>query len=244
MICVSEEATSRAFEAFRLRRGEWVEGLGLQLRMYRAAARAFGEAGGLDDFLVVYTGLRKWKLFRAGRVEDAAAVFAWLNSLDRNLGQRRLSELGSNDWRIVWDAICRMRNVKPNKTGPSLMAISKFLHFWNPRLFVICDQEEVEGFVLGHRWLARELDSMGSVLGAAGANADKEPRLSRYLQLLALASELVKANPHILPEFAWTVHSLVGGAEVPADIETYEATAAEWCLVGLGEMPPGGLTMK
>lgn len=251
MIRISEQAARRAFAECRKRRSDWFgpNGLRLQLRMYRAAARAFGEPGRLDDFLVVYNGLRKWKLFRAGRVEDAKIVYGWLSSLAAELRQYRLSTLTPEGWRSVWQAIGRMRNVKPNKTGPSLMAISKFLHFWNPRLFVICDQGEVAGFVFGHRWLASQLDGVDWVLDAAGVDEDKEPALSQYLRVLAMGSEFVKANPHILPEFARQVHKMVAEAKisgdvVPADIGTFEATAVEWCLVGLAEMPPAGLKLS
>jgi hypothetical protein len=209
--------------------------------MYEAAARAFGAGGRFDDFRVVYDGLRKWKLFRAGRVEAPETVFEWLNAGDGNLRQRRLSALGPDDWGAAWDAIYRMRNVKPNMTGPSLMAISKFLHFWNPRLFVICDQEEVEGFVFGHQWLRTELKGVNVADLADGAVVAPHPRLAQYLKVLAFASEFVRANQHILSGFAQTVRGIAGNAEVPADIETYEATAVEWCLIGLAEMMPSGV---
>jgi len=246
MIRVSEQATRQAFQAFRARREKWLEGLRLQMEMYGAAGRAFRETFRLDDFQVVYKGLRKWQVFRARRVEDAETVFAWLSSCDRNLGQGRLSSLGSGDWVMVRDAVWRMRNVKPNKTGPSIMAISKFLHFWNPRLFVICDQGEIEGFVLGHRWLWRELEKMGWVLEAAGADAKRDKRLCKYLRVLALASEFLKANPGVLSAFAETVRMIneeigIRPERVPANINTYEATAAEWCLIGLAEMAPSGV---
>jgi hypothetical protein len=211
------------------------------MQMYQAAARAFRAGGRLDDFQVVYEGLRKWKLFRAGRVEAAETVFEWLNAGERHLRQRRLSTLEPHDWEAIWDAIYRMRNVKPNMTGPSLMAISKFLHFWNPRLFVICDQEEVERFVFGHQWLRTQLNGVDAGdLVNEGAVAP-HPRLTEYLRVLAFASEFVRANQHILARFAETVRGIIGGADVPADVETYEATAVEWCLIGATEMMPSGV---
>ena len=241
MIRLSEQAIGMAFEAFCSRRRQWVEGLELQMRMYAAAASAFDGDGGLAEFRRVYEGLRKWKLFRAGRVEAVEWVFEKLNSCDMGLRQCRLSGLDGHDWPKVWSAIKCLRGVKPNMTGPSLMAISKFLHFWNPRVFVICDQQEVEQFVFGHRWLEGQLGDTGEVLDAAGVSVRQNPRLCRYLQVLGFASQFVKANPGILPAFVGTVRAIARGAAVPVDIETYEATAAEWCLVGLAEMPPSGV---
>ena len=68
-------------------------------------------------------------------------------------------------------------------------------------------------------------------------------RLSRYLRVLAFASDFVKANGGILAEFARTVRELAGGTTVPGEIETCEATAVEWCLIGLAEMPPEGVEL-
>jgi hypothetical protein len=82
---------------------------------------------------------------------------------------------------------------------------------------------------------------MHVLLRTVSAEADDEPRLSKYLRVLAFASDFVKANGGILPEFARTVQKLAAGLAIPTDIETYEATAAEWCLIGLAEMPPQGV---
>ena len=244
---ISEETARSAYEAFCTRRKDWVAPIGApaeeggQLGMYLAGARAFGGHGGLAEFTKVYNGLRKWKLFRGGQVKPTKWVFEKLACLDPGLRERRLSELDTNDWPRVCEAIWLLREVKDNATGPSVMAISKFLHFWNPRLFVICDQAEVEQFVFGHRWLKAEVDGMDVAHYGGNGEVAQEQRLVEYLRVLALASELVKANMHILMEFDRTVRCLVPGAAIPADIGTYEATAVEWCLVGLAEMPPAGV---
>jgi len=245
MIRLSEETLRRAFEAFRTRWGEWAVGLNSQLAMYAAGQTAFGATGKLKDFEIVYNELRKWRLFRGGRVKPAEWVYGRLNGLDRGLRQRRLSQLNGEDWPKVWRAIEVLQDVKANKGGPSVMAISKFLHFWNPRLFIICDQQEVEQFVFGHRWLAQQLElaETGAIFQAAGVEADDKGGLSRYLRVLAFGSDFVKANGRILPEFARTVRELADGTALPGDIETYEATAAEWCLIGLAEMPPEGVEL-
>jgi len=251
MIRVPEEVARRALVEFCRRRRKWVASIGAeaaeggQLQMYRAAARAFGETGQVDHFKDVYGGLRKWKVGRAGTLLSPDTVLGMLQGLDPSLRKKRLSLLAPTDWPMVWDALCRLKDVKQTKTGePRVMAVSKFLHFWNPRLFVICDQEEVEGFVFGHRWLKAQRDGVDVGRHVGQAAVAQEPALGDYLRVLALASEFVKANPHILLAFAGTVRVIAGDAEVPEDIETYEATAAEWCLVGLAEMPPDGVTLS
>lgn len=242
MIKVSKETAQRAFAEFCTRRGEWVKDLGSQLGMYEVGERAFGETGRLDDFKEVYNGLRGWQVGRGGQLQEPGAIYESLGSLRSDLRRLRLSSLETDHWGPIWEAINGVRNVKTTKGGPSVMAISKFLHFWNPRLFVICDQEEVEHFVFGHRWLSSHLEDMDNVLRETGVETDREPRLSYYIRVLIFASGFVKQNTHILTVFAQTVRDLArDNPAVPDDIQTYEAAAAEWCLIGLAEMPPSGV---
>ena len=244
MIQISEETARLAYETFCTRRRDWVAPInapaegGGQLGMYLAAARAFGGHGGLNEFGKVYKGLRKWKLFRRGQVKPVEWVFERLAGLAAGLRERRLSGLDTDDWARVCEVIWLLREVKDTE-HPSVMAISKFLHFWNPRLFVICDQAEVEGFVFGHHWLKAQLNAVDVDHYVGNAEVGQEAGLLRYVSVLALASEFVTAN-NILPEFGRAVRLLAPGAAIPADIDTYEATAVEWCLVGLAEMPPAG----
>ncbi|MGB2753533.1 MAG: hypothetical protein WBD75_00830 [Phycisphaerae bacterium] len=241
MIRLSEEATEQAFEAFCSGRQKWVHDIGFQLKMYQAATKAFQGDGSLPDFNTVYKGLRKWKVFRAGSVQAPEVIHANLMASDQDMRGKRLSELGPEEWPSVWKVMLRLKDVKQIKRGPSLMAISKFLHFWNPRLFIIFDREAVEQGVFGRKLFLNHLPKAGMVTLQYGIGTGAHPRLGKYLRALVFASEFVKCNPGVLPEFARTVRALGVEGDVPADIETYEATAVEWCLIGLAEMPPSGV---
>jgi hypothetical protein len=74
------------------------------------------------------------------------------------------------------------------------MAISKFLHFWNPRLFIIVDGAEMEQFVFGHRWLRDELDK--TQIPHWRNEGENDERLAEYMRVLAFARGFVTANPN------------------------------------------------
>ena len=244
MICVSKQTVRLAFNAFCKRRVGWVDTIALQLEMYEAASGAFRGNGNLAGFGTVYAGLKKWKVGRAGTLLSPETILDRYRNLSLELRTKRLSSLTPADWPLVWDALRQLKDIKQTKKGePRVMAVSKFLHFWNPRLFVICDQQEVEGFVFGHHWLRAQLESMAVARHVGETVVARESGLGQYLKLMALASEFVRSNPGILPEFARTVRTFARGAAVPPDIETYEATAVEWCLIGLAEMPPEGVSL-
>ena len=244
MVRASKAAVRRALKAYCDRRPKWVRDLRDKLRTYADARRAFRGTGDLASFQKVYTDLRKWKVFRGGRVKPAKWVFQRIAEFGRRLQRRRLSELRSADWPRIWHALQRLREIKPVGGGkPSVTAISKFLHVWNPRLFVICDRQEVEQFVFGHRWLADQLSESDSVLQTASVDAHEDSGLTNYLRMLAFSSAVAKAHPFLATEFARTVRHLLDRGSVPGDIGSYEATAVEWCFVGLAEMPPAGVKL-
>ena len=128
-----------------------------------------------------------------------------------------------------------LKDIKQLKEGPSLVAISKFLHFWNPRLFVIFDSEVVENWVFRHKYLADQLNSEPVKSMLDQLNLNNNSRLTKYFKALVFASDLISNYPHILETFASKVHN---------DIGTYEATAAEWFLLGLVELPPAGIEVS
>ena len=64
------------------------------------------------------------------------------------------------------------------------------------------------------------------------------------LRLIRFGSELIQSNPHIRKAFAKSVKARAKDANIPADIETYEATAVEWCLLGLVELRPPGVIVE
>ena len=61
-----------------------------------------------------------------------------------------------------------------------------------------------------------------------------------YLDLLFWASALLRDNPAIRTAFAGQVREHAGGEELPSGLEDFEASAVEWLLLGLVELPPDG----
>ena len=215
-----------------------------QVGLYDAAEKAFDDPSDSSHFARIYNALRGyWKVFRGTKgCWGLQRTFDELMKLPQTLRGRRLSQLQEDEWRSVWDCIYRLREIKPNKHGPSLTAISKFLHFWNPRLFVIFDSEAMDSWAFAHKWVRAQMPSENDVAHLHGDHLPKEKNLVRYLRVLRFASDLIKGNTHVMPFFVSTVRANAGDIEIPEDIASYEATAVEWCLLGLVELPPAGVT--
>lgn len=232
MFHIPKNAITKVFDEFLKSRD--IQNEDSTLQMYENSIDAFDRIKP-ESFERVYKALHKWRLFRNGKEKISVdTVFETMKGLNNELRNRCLSGLTSNDWPIIRNTVLKMKGVKPLKDGISIMAISKFLHFWNPKLFVICDGKEIEQFVFGHKWLMKQRDSMD-----IGQHTDKtkvDRQVSSYLKLLALASDFIKSNPSICGEFARSISSK--SSKVPGDIETYEARAIEWFLIGLAESPP------
>jgi hypothetical protein len=241
MIRVDERTIQLAFEAFATRQTQWVKDLKGQVEMYRAAQGAFGGSRSLPDFNTIYNGLKKWRLFRAGKVESAEVIHGKLLVLPKRLRELPLSQLCRGDWTDLKAAFEGLKDIKKIKAGVSLMAISKLLHFWNPRLFVIDDREEIEGFVFGHQWLYKQIN--GAAKSLWGKDAE-EPPFGQYANVLAFASQFIKGNDRILSEFDEALRKWLAPTALPEGIRDYEATAVEWCLIGLAELKPDGVRIE
>lgn len=99
----------------------------------------------------------------------------------------------------------------------------------------------MERWVFNHAWLTDQLPEIHNVSAFTGADDFRTSRLVWYLRLLQWASVLIKANPHIKVA---TVSADAGGAHIPNDLETFEALAVEWFLLGLVELPPCGVQLR
>ncbi len=237
MINITEEVIDSAFNCFAERYQNWFADSEAMLNLYNSANGAFVGEGSLEDFRTVYEELRrKWKVFRGSQGHwSLERTYSVLKDLSEDLRNCCLSELDIHKWRDVWNAIENLKDIKQLKEGPSLVAISKFLHFWNPRLFVIFDSEVVENWVFRHKYLADQLNSEPVKSMLDQLNLNNNSRLTKYFKALVFASDLISNYPHIMETFASKVHN---------DIGTYEATAAEWFLLGLVELPPGGIEVS
>jgi len=215
-----------------------------QLRLYSYAEEAFEGKGDAAAFSKVYDHLRAhWQVFRRGSAKwGPDRAFQELVALPREVRSLRLSKMKEHEWGRVWECINRVKDVKRNKEGPSLVAVSKFLHFWNPGLFIIYDHQQVETFVFGHHWLGAEVMKSGTPPVADLPDPDKS-RLAWYLYVLHWASRFLTTNTQVAQTFLATVRIKAANAEAPRNIERYEATAIEWFLLGLVQVPPRGVAL-
>lgn len=188
-----------------------------------------------------------WQVFRRrqNRWSEEEARERLLG-LDPEVGNRQLSTLFADDAGALWDFLCNVKDIKTTKTGPSVMAMSKFLHFWNPRLFVIVDDTVMWRYVFAHRWLRQPVEGYRAalaqgILDASPRRSTRQCDLASYLAVLLWAASLVRENRAILPVFVEHVNDHRDNAPVPDDIGTHEAAAVEWLLLGLVELAPSGV---
>jgi hypothetical protein len=239
---IPKQSVTKAFDDYReFRNGirGWDKKEDGTLEMYKNAKDAFNNKNP-QSFKQVYDALlSKWGVRRGGKLKDSDSVFDIMsNNLDECLRNRSLSELTPKDWPIIRGSILQMQDVKPLEDGISIMAISKFLHFWNAKLFVICDRTVMEQFVFGHKWLMKQRDSMDIGQYPDKTKDKDDKQVSNYLKLLSLSSNLIKSNRSICGEFARTIREISTESQVANDIETYEARAIEWFFIGLAESRP------
>jgi hypothetical protein len=250
VMVVAEATIDAAFDSFikqygTLKRKAW--DIKVHVDMYVLSESAFAGDGQPDKFSTIYGNLDGyWQALRPRPrgTWDADTTYRNLRELNPDVRLKRLSALGTADWPGVWDCIYRMRNLKPNKSGASVVAISKFLHFWNPRLFVIVDVAMMANWVLGHRWLAAQLPKIEDLTPFPGAEEKRNAPLVWYLTVLQWTSTLVQENPHILTAFTRTVAARVGQDKLPKGIDAFDAPAVEWFLLGLVELPPAGVQLR
>lgn len=220
------------------------------IKQWLRAERAFREHS-FADFKDLYSDLKgKWQIGRGPNATllSAEEVHRCLARLDRSFQDKRLRELAIGDMVIIWQIMSVMANVKRNKDGPSLVAVSKVLHFWNPRLFVIVDRQVMRHWVLKRRWIWDEVQALDSSIRARlrrdiVEHPDFQGPFSEYLPILLWASSVIRDNPGISDAFAKyvTSHANPQGG-LPQDLGQYDAAAIEWLFLGLVELPPEGVT--
>jgi hypothetical protein len=223
---------------------------------WELALRAFGNGttgGSADDFRRLFDDLRRfWQVFRSPKAQPPKpeAVWAILSSLDPTVRALRLRDLdaaGLPGLRRLWSVLEKGAQIKKNQDGPSVMAATKFLHFWNPSLFVIVDRGEMAEWVLAHDWIKRPIMRVAEELPddlrrrAKYADVPLGCELRDVPAILLWGSRVVARNAGVVETFARYVQRSVPRASV-LPLTTYDAAALEWLLLGLVQVPPGGVT--
>jgi hypothetical protein len=234
---ISDQAVAEALVSSRGVHAKWP--LDDIATIWTAGARAFGrerDAAGLLKTLV------RWQALRSPRadpeVEDRFySIWRWLTDLETPLRTRRLSDLCAADAPALDEIVKRVGDLKRNDDGPSLVAATKFLHAWNPRLFVMVDAYVMRDFVFRHAWVREDV-------GLARRSIDQPiVQLADYATVLVWAGQVLRDNPAIMSIYGRLIASSVTRGSAPPDCLEYEAVAFEWLLQGLVELPPAGVTL-
>lgn len=252
MMQLSEATINKAFERHATRYGaERMWSTPYHVECWARGYRAFVD-GSVPDFKWLYRELNsRWQVFRSRNWSPPSAMRALklMKGLPSKLQRCRLTEIAAPspaDCAELWTAVLRAAALKTNQDGPSLVALSKFLHFWNPRLFVIADREVIWNWVFGHNWLWAQVESVKAELEPMkpplvhGINTGG---LSNYVALLVWAGRVLRSNPTVVQHFADYVSRQ---CEVPEQLRLgeFEAAAIEWLLLGLVELPPKGVALE
>ena len=98
-------------------------------------------------------------------------------------------------------------------------------------------------WVFQHDWLWQQVVAFApSWLRPKLAEPAETCDLPRYLAILLWSSDVIRDNPAIIEHFVTYVRNHGGDAGCDLPLETYEAAAMEWLLLGLTELPPGGVS--
>ncbi|MCY2927435.1 MAG: hypothetical protein NT031_18765 [Planctomycetota bacterium] len=240
-----------AFEMHYKRYGSGTKAWDIQYHVdcWQLAEQAFG-GNAFDKFNKLYEELRRrWQVFRgaSGPPWSADETFCRLNALPGPLRTLSLSQCSMDDASRLWRILEAVADIKKHKDGqPSTVAVSKFLDFWNNRLFVIVDHGVIWQKVFGHWWLWDEVEAVRAkveaVLPGKRHNiSDAGCDSLTYLAILLWAGEFLRTNPQIIPAFVEYVARHADSLELP--LAQYEAAAVEWFLLGLVELAPQGVCL-
>ena len=172
-----------------------------KLQIYEDATQA---GGSYEHFQRVYQALRGWQIFRGkSPATPPHKVFECLTALDQDLKAKRLHTLNKPEAARLPHALITVAGIKQTKRGPSLMAISKFLHFWNPKMFVIVDREMMENWVFEHYWIREAIRKTAQELSETQSYSEEiQYPFVYYAAVLLWCSNLLRKNPSLTDYFS------------------------------------------
>lgn len=251
---LSETVINAAFESHATRYArDKLWSIPYHIECWTYARDAF-DGGSESAFGKLYDELRtRWQVFRSQNynAQTPEKIQQIMAALPAELRHRRLSEFAEPTPAMLdqlWCAITTASDIKQNKDGPSLVALTKFLHFWNPRLFVIADREVVWNWVLRHRWIWTQVEHVRSEIEVVLSPAVRKhhyysTELAKYLAVLVWGGRVLRDNPSVCSAFASYVERNCKGP-VDLKLREYEGAALEWLLLGFVELPPEGIIIE
>jgi hypothetical protein len=221
-----------------------------KLDLYRSAVIAFGrvdQSTRKSRHETVFRHLRSWYgVGRNGMLCDASTVFSVLTngcqSCSRSSGVTLTSLAEKSNQQAVVDCLKSMRGLKRLRSGTfPIMAVSKTLHFFNPRLFTIYDNHIVLKKV--YRVFRTDWDSCYDKIGA-DVNDDW---IKFYLAYLLWGGSMIRsAYPTLMENFAaWfieTVSKQRNAEDFRDELRVSYATAFEFIIIGAAYLEAAGVS--
>jgi hypothetical protein len=215
------------------------------LDSYAASRRAFDPSSTLDqglrDFAHIYNVLTTdFQVFRPQSPIDCWSPKKIFETIKREFvefswyGPVNLLNFPKSGTALRLETcLAKMQGMKPKKEYP-LMAVSKFLHFYNPSLFPIYDNKMIWEKVLYGRFKAeyREFCSRERISNHVAFQADTAVWLRHYMNFAS--SFLSIAHRNFMPVFLeWLGHQRgVDLSRQKFDAATLYATAFEFTIIG------------
>jgi hypothetical protein len=231
---IAPKAVDQAFEAFHRRyvdKATRAWDLDHHGRLW-AQARASVESKSDDSGFVETLGeLRShWQIARGrgSKMLESEKVLPLLRQKAAKAMTGRLSQIKEKDARWLYQLVGDVAAIKQVNGEVSLMAVSKVLHFFNPRLFVIVDRAMVWDWTLAHNWIWEPMRQVRERVDRAtgfdpATRDDMACDAGSYAAILIACGQLLRDNPHIGKRFAGFLHrKTTSEASLPSDLETYE----------------------
>ena len=251
MLLVEPNVIDRAFTAFEhkyVRRAKAWD-LDDHVELWATASVAC-RTNGMKGFDAVYDHLRShWQLARGpkGSLAPAGTVCETLSLVPARVRTLRLSAIADSDGPELLATAKTVGQVKTLKSGPSIMAASKLLHFVNPRLFVIVDRGMIWDGAFGRAWIWDGIRDMRQHLASVMPGAPKKwdddsCDAFTYVAVLRACCDLIQRNPQIKDGLDRFLNRVCKRVRPPLDVSDYEGAAAEWFLLGAAELVPPGIS--
>ena len=212
--------------------------------MYKAARKAFDPAVPYDAAFSafkdgIYDGpLKTWQWYRPvslGACWKPEKIFQTIRTEFEEFAWDRpvtlLNLMGSGKLEVLLTRFLKMREIKPNANFPT-MAVSKFLHPYNPKLFPIYDGDVIWDIVLG-TCFRKEFDQFCLKSNLPYSLTKDSAELLR--SYMCWAGSLVTSAPKFMAVFVDWLGKQPGG-ELATDPSELYATAFEFTIIGAAKL--------
>ncbi len=206
-----------------------------KLDLYQAGNIAFDSSYSEDErkekFEEIYND-KGWGVFRKGERSTSGEIFDSLtkecSECSRKAGLTLANLKDGQDCDALIKCLNKIKDIKTLKSGRvSTTAISKFLHFFNPKLFPLYNEKDIEKGVLkifGKEWkdFTPAVHSESPYCG-----------IRTYFRYILWANQIIRQNhKKIMGVFMEWVEEQVGPKNDLDFLKDYYATAFEFIAIG------------